>query len=183
MFHGLVCESSLYIREGDGVTWIALRRGFLHDRWRVQRVQRVPRYDRDDVSQCSGCLCRRLHSLRRRGPAQRRLLLHRVQAFIEQHLAETTLTPATIAAAHYLSLRSLQQLFAEHESTVAGSIRHRRLEHARTDLIDPARADTPVSAIAARWGLPDPTHFGRLFRRAYGTTPADYRRTFQQGAT
>lgn len=116
-------------------------------------------------------------------PAERRLLLHRVQVFIEQHLAETALSPAMVAAAHFLSLRSLQQLFAEHESTVASFIRHRRLEHCRSDLTDPARADVPVSAIAARWGLPDPTQFSRLFRRAYGITPADYRRAFQEGTT
>jgi AraC-like DNA-binding protein len=28
----------------------------------------------------------------------------------------------------------------------------------------------------ARWGLPDPAHFSRLFRRVYGTPPAEYRR-------
>jgi AraC-like DNA-binding protein len=33
-----------------------------------------------------------------------------------------------------------------------------------------------VSAIAARRGLPDPAHFSRLFRGAYGLPPGDYRR-------
>lgn len=114
-------------------------------------------------------------------PAQRQLLFHRVHAFIEEHLADVTLTPAAVAAAHYLSLRSLQQLFAEHGSTVAGFIRHRRLERCRTDLIDPAQTDIPVSAIATRWGLPDPTGFSRLFHRTYGITAVDYRHVFQDG--
>jgi AraC-like DNA-binding protein len=34
----------------------------------------------------------------------------------------------------------------------------------------------PVSAVAARWGLPDPAHFNRLFKRTYGLPPAEYRR-------
>jgi AraC-like DNA-binding protein len=34
-----------------------------------------------------------------------------------------------------------------------------------------------VSAIAARWGLIDAAHFGRLFRAAYGLPPAEYRLT------
>ena len=32
-----------------------------------------------------------------------------------------------------------------------------------------------VSAVAARWGLPDSAHFSRLFRRTYGLPPAEYR--------
>ena len=36
----------------------------------------------------------------------------------------------------------------------------------------------PVSAVAARWGLPDSAHFNRLFKRAYGLPPAEYRRAF-----
>jgi AraC-like DNA-binding protein len=45
------------------------------------------------------------------------------------------------------------------------------------DLLDPALAARPVSAIAARWGLVDPAHFSRLFRAAYGVSPVEYRRT------
>jgi AraC-like DNA-binding protein len=60
---------------------------------------------------------------------------------------------------------------------VAGWIRQRRLERCRTDLADPLLRTMPVSAIAARRGLPDPAHFSRLFRGAYGQPPADYRRS------
>jgi AraC-like DNA-binding protein len=60
---------------------------------------------------------------------------------------------------------------------VAGWVRERRLERSRHDLLDPALAARPVSAIAARWGLVDPAHFSRLFRAAYGVPPLEYRRT------
>jgi AraC-like DNA-binding protein len=36
----------------------------------------------------------------------------------------------------------------------------------------------PVNALAVRWGLPDPAHFSRLFKRTYGMPPAEYRRAF-----
>jgi len=33
----------------------------------------------------------------------------------------------------------------------------------------------PVAAVGARWGYPDPAHFSRLFKAAYGVGPRDYR--------
>ncbi|MEV4254796.1 helix-turn-helix domain-containing protein [Spirillospora sp. NPDC049652] len=106
-----------------------------------------------------------------------RVLLRRVHAFVEQHLGDPGLGPATIAAAHHVSLRYLHRLFESQDTTVAAWIRHRRLERCRRDLGDPALFDQPVSGIAARWGLPDPAHFSRVFRRAYGVSPAEYRRS------
>jgi AraC-like DNA-binding protein len=108
--------------------------------------------------------------------ARERALLRRVHAFIEQHLDDTSLAPGTIAAVHHVSLRYLHRLFESQDTTVAAWIRHRRLERCRRDLTDPVMADQPVSGIAARWGLPDPAHFSRLFRRVYGASPAEYRR-------
>jgi AraC-like DNA-binding protein len=35
---------------------------------------------------------------------------------------------------------------------------------------------TPVSAIAARWGLRDAAYFNRIFHAAYGLPPGEYRR-------
>jgi AraC-like DNA-binding protein len=100
----------------------------------------------------------------------------RIHAFIEQNLGQASLVPGTVAAAHYISVRYLYRLFEAQGTTVAAWIRHRRLEHCRADLADPALGGLPVNAVAARWGLPDPAHFSRLFKRAYGLPPAEYRR-------
>jgi AraC-like DNA-binding protein len=100
----------------------------------------------------------------------------RIRAFIEQNLGEAGLVPGTVAAAHYISVRYLYRLFEAQGTTVAAWIRHRRLERCRADLADPALGGVPVNAVAARWGLPDPAHFSRLFKRAYGLPPAEYRR-------
>ena len=108
--------------------------------------------------------------------SRERILLLRIHAFIEQHLGETDLAPGVIAAAHHVSPRFLYRLFAAQDTTVAGWIRMRRLERCRRDLADPALFALPVSAVAGRWGLPDPAHFSRLFRGTYGLPPAEYRR-------
>jgi AraC-like DNA-binding protein len=108
--------------------------------------------------------------------SRERALLLRVHAFIEQHLPEPALAPATVAAAHHVSLRYLHRLFEAEDTTVAAWIRRRRLERCRRDLADPALCTLPVSAVSAKWGLPDSAHFSRLFRRAYGLPPAEYRR-------
>ncbi|GII82184.1 AraC family transcriptional regulator [Sphaerisporangium siamense] len=106
--------------------------------------------------------------------SRRRTLMLAVRAFIEGRLGDPGLDPAQVAAAHHVSVRYLHRLFEAESTTVAAWIRQRRLERCRAEL---ARGgDEPVSAIAARWGLPDSAHFSRLFRRAYGMPPAEYRR-------
>ena len=103
---------------------------------------------------------------------QRALLMH-VHAFIEKRLGDPGLIPATIAAAHHISLRYLHKLF-EHEG-VATVIRRRRLDRCRRDLLDPALAARPVAATAARWGFVNAAHFSRLFRETYGLPPGEFR--------
>jgi AraC-like DNA-binding protein len=108
--------------------------------------------------------------------AHQRELLARVHAFIQQRLGDPSLTPGQVAAAQHISVRYLYNLFeADGEGGVAGVIQRRRLEACRRDLLDPALRSRPVAAIAARWGLTDPSYFGRLFRAAYGMPPAAYR--------
>lgn len=110
----------------------------------------------------------------------RQAMLARVHAFIDRRLADPELCPETVAAAHNLSLRSLQRLFEAHQgTTVSAWIRSRRLDRSRRDLADPLLRDRPVSAIAARWGF-TPAHFTRLFRAVYGVTPTDYRRMIHE---
>lgn len=82
-----------------------------------------------------------------------------------------------IAAAHHISVRYLHRLFEAEDKTVASWIRGRRLERSRLDLLDPALAGRPVSAIGARWGFTSAIHFSRAFRAVYGLPPGEYRMT------
>jgi AraC-like DNA-binding protein len=99
-----------------------------------------------------------------------------VYAFIEEHLGDPALSPARIAAAHHISVRYLHRLFQDEGRTVSAWIRERRLRRCQRDLSDPQLAQVPVHVLAVRWGFPDPAHFSRAFRTAYGMPPGEYRR-------
>ncbi|WP_427130645.1 helix-turn-helix domain-containing protein [Pseudarthrobacter sp. S9] len=109
------------------------------------------------------------------GRSPHELLLARIHDYIESQLGDPGLSPSSIAAAHFISTRHMNDLFQEIGTTVAASIRQRRLERCRRDLRDPVLADRPVTAIAARWGFTDAAHFSRVFRAAYGQSPTGYR--------
>ncbi|WP_445519547.1 AraC-like ligand-binding domain-containing protein [Streptomyces sp. NEAU-174] len=100
--------------------------------------------------------------------ARRSALRAQINVFVEQHLADPDLPPQTIADAHHISLRHLQQLLAEDDTSPAAWIRHRRLDRCRLDLTNPRLNTRPIQAIAERWGFTNPTHFTRLFRATYG---------------
>jgi AraC-like DNA-binding protein len=107
--------------------------------------------------------------------SRQRALLLRLHAFIEERLGDPGLSPAGIAAAHYISVRYLYKQFASEQTTPADWIRRRRLDRCRRDLLDPALRHTPVSTIAERWGFTSAAHFSRAFRAAYGLPPGEYR--------
>lgn len=102
-------------------------------------------------------------------------LLPRIRSFILGHLGDPRLDPASVAAAHHISVRSLHRLFQSQGLTVVGFIRHQRLEGVRRDLTDPGLRGKPIHAVAARWGFPRAAEFTRAFRASYGVTPSDYR--------
>lgn len=102
-------------------------------------------------------------------------LLERIADYIDEHLADPNLGPARIAAAHHISPRRLHQLFAPTGTSVARRIRARRIEMCRRDLADPALAGVPAFAIGSRWGFPGASHFGQVFKRETGCTPAEFR--------
>jgi AraC-like DNA-binding protein len=108
--------------------------------------------------------------------ARRRTLFLQIEAFARRHLGDPQLGPATIAAAHHISVRHLHRLFHEQGITVASWIRAERLEGCRRDLADPVLALTPIYELAMRWGFSHPAAFSRAFRSAYGLSPREYRR-------
>ncbi|GAA3062290.1 MULTISPECIES: helix-turn-helix domain-containing protein [Actinomycetes] len=110
------------------------------------------------------------------GASPARHLGREIRDHILRHLGDESLSPASIAAAHYISLRHLYTIFSEEGQTVSAWIRSRRLEHIRRDLADPLQADRPISAVAGRWGLHDAAHFSRVFKAEFGESPSAYRR-------
>jgi AraC-like DNA-binding protein len=107
--------------------------------------------------------------------SRQQAMVARIRAFIDRRLGDPGLSPAQIAAAHHISVRTLQKLYQTEDDTITASIRRRRLERCRQDLLDSGLHRRPVGAIGARWGFPDAASFSRAFRAAYGLPPAEYR--------
>jgi len=115
--------------------------------------------------------------------AQRLALRRRVHALIEAHLADPLLSPASVAAALHLSVRTLHKLFEDQPETVARLIARRRLERTAADLADPRLAGRTVTWIAFSWGFRDAAHFSRAFRQRYGVAPVEHRRRAATGGS
>jgi AraC-like DNA-binding protein len=104
-------------------------------------------------------------------------LMARIKDFIETHLGDPALTPELIAAAHNISVRQLYKLFEVEGSAPARYLRERRLAHCGKDLRDSTQRHEPISALAARWGFDNFSHFSRMFKASFGESPRDYRRS------
>ncbi|GAA4623760.1 helix-turn-helix domain-containing protein [Actinoallomurus vinaceus] len=102
-------------------------------------------------------------------------LFDRITASVEASLSDPDLSPQVIADQNGVSLRYLHQLFQRQGSTVSGWIRGRRLDAAHQELARPDAARREISAVAARWGFTNASHFSRAFREAYGMSPIQWR--------
>jgi AraC-like DNA-binding protein len=105
-----------------------------------------------------------------------RMLVSQASKFIDDHLHDTDLCSKTVAEAHFVSVRVLQKSFEAEGTSVSSMIRTRRLDRCRRDLVAPEYRHLPIAHIGHRWGFPDPAHFSRSFRNAYGCSPRDFRK-------
>ncbi|MFI6346400.1 helix-turn-helix domain-containing protein [Streptomyces sp. NPDC050560] len=110
------------------------------------------------------------------GATGRRELLLEIKNYARERLSDPNVSPRTLAAEHNISLRYLQQLFADQGETPARWLRGERLERCHAALSNPRLDHLTVAAIGANWGLGDGSQMGRLFRRAYGVVPSELRR-------
>jgi AraC family transcriptional regulator, positive regulator of tynA and feaB len=94
-----------------------------------------------------------------------------LDAWIERHLAEE-ITPAALAEAHGVSVRTVYRAFEATGDTIGGHVRARRLARARGAL---AAGRDPVAVVARNSGFADSSHFSRAFRARFGTSPTAYR--------
>lgn len=102
---------------------------------------------------------------------------HRVRIinYIEENLADPTLTPTRISAVFRITTRYLHHLFSEEKETVARYILRRRLEECARALSSPSQRKRTITAIAFDHGFSSATHFGRVFRSRYKMIPREYR--------
>jgi AraC family transcriptional regulator, positive regulator of tynA and feaB len=100
----------------------------------------------------------------------------RASRLIERRSRDPDFDPARLARELQVSLRYLQMLFAERDSSPMRAIAQRRLGRAMQLLRDPAHAHRSITAIAFDCGFRDLSHFGRVFAAATGQTPSQWRR-------
>jgi AraC-like DNA-binding protein len=99
----------------------------------------------------------------------------RIVRHIEKHLADSDLSPKSIAAMLATSSRYVHSIFTRGEETVSRYILRRRLEESARALASAAQRSRSVSAIAFDYGFASCTNFGKVFREHYGMTPTEYR--------
>jgi len=107
--------------------------------------------------------------------AERSALMARICRHVNTYLREDHLSPRTIAAEHFISLRQLHSLFQPTGVGVSQWIKRRRLQESRRDLCDPVLAERTINSIGASWGFHDPGYFSRSFKEVYGMTPGNWR--------
>lgn len=95
-----------------------------------------------------------------------------ISRYIERHLLDARMSPASIAAAHGVSVRTVNRIFNSTGDTIGEVIRIRRLARARGELTE---TNHTISTIAHRWGFSDTSHFSRTFKAQYGAPPSEYR--------
>ncbi|MGX1135485.1 AraC-like DNA-binding protein [Streptomyces glaucescens] len=108
------------------------------------------------------------------GPLHETLAV-RVLDYMRAHLSDPTLTPASVASAHHISVRHLYAVLARSGVTFGEWVRTHRLEACRRELSRvPPSAET-IAALAHRWCFKSAAHFSRTFKAAYGMPPQAWR--------
>ena len=112
----------------------------------------------------------------RKRPSARAETFRRIREYVLRNLADGELTPSRVAAATGVSIRYVHRLFAGEATTAAAWIRAQRIERCKLDLSNPRLAQRSITQIAFGWGFNDVGHFGKVFRRAVGVAPGEFRR-------
>jgi AraC-like DNA-binding protein len=101
--------------------------------------------------------------------------LRRAHLLVDHHIADEGYGPDQLARDLGLSRRSLYNRFARLGLTPAGFIRHRRLEHARHEILRDQSCEVSLGTIALNSGFADGASFSHAFKAAYGQAPSQLR--------
>ncbi|WP_155952218.1 AraC family transcriptional regulator [Pseudomonas sp. CHM02] len=111
----------------------------------------------------------------RYGLKTREAALFRIERYINERLADSTLDAAKIANDVNLSVGYLNHLFREHGTSLMRYVWQQRIQHACALLTNSACGNMSIDEVAWNCGFSSPAHFSRKFKQAYGLSPREMR--------
>jgi AraC-like DNA-binding protein len=114
------------------------------------------------------------------GPDRPRLTLDRARQVVIEHLEDPRLDVPFLARELGVSTRTVHAAFADVQLSAAEFIRRQRLDRASAHLLASPR---PIIEIATAVGFSEITTFTRSFKRRFGVTPGQWRRSPSAGRT
>ena len=104
-------------------------------------------------------------------------LLNKMREYIENNLEDYELNIEAIANKHQISVRHVHRLFGEIGLSPSNYITQKRLNKCKIDLLSPSSAKGTITDIAFRWGFNDSSTFSKIFKREFGLSPREFRRS------
>ena len=95
-----------------------------------------------------------------------------VKRYVDQHLADPTVSPASAAAALGISARQLHRLFEQNDMSFARYVSRQRLLQCRDAIAGATGSGRSVVDIAFGWGFNSMATFYRAFVGEFGSPPA-----------
>jgi AraC-like DNA-binding protein len=102
-------------------------------------------------------------------------ILNLIKHFVDDHIRETSLSPAIAAARFGISVRYIHKLFAATDQSFGDYVLVQRLEQSKSDLQNPAFDRLSVAEIGYGCGFKDLSNFYRNFKIRFGITPGQMR--------
>jgi len=142
----------------------------------------LPEADRQALEQPTLDLLRALFTTTAGDETRAREPLHatlgvRMVEYLKMHLRDPDLNISRVAREHGISERYAYLILSRSGITLADWLRTQRLAGAARDLANTTHPHDTIAAIAYSWGFPDQANFTRAFRKVYGISPREYRRT------
>jgi AraC-like DNA-binding protein len=100
-----------------------------------------------------------------------------IKRFIETHLREADLTATAVADGLGISPRYVRMVFSAEKESVLDYILRRRLEESAMQLTSAPLASRSITDVAFECGFSSMAHFTRSFKKRYGMTPSEYKRS------
>ena len=102
-------------------------------------------------------------------------LAEQIVTYVLDNLTDPGLGGARIAKDLHVSERLLYAEMSRADIRLAQLIQSQRLRRVRDALTAPATIDVPIGVLAQQHGFVSASHFSRIFREEFGTTPRQWR--------